>query len=153
MRLSSRATFYFLMQRSLLWLLLGAWLAAMFGGIFTAGSQIPGAGVLAALLCVGLLFALNAFFCYLRARSYDIELRDEGVALQHGVLRSVHETILYNRIQDILITRSLLERMLGLATLVLQSASGSPGIIPALDADAASALRDEILQRSARPSH
>jgi putative membrane protein len=150
LRLSSRATLYFLMQRSLLWILLGMWLAAMFGGIFTSGTHVPGAGLLAGVSCVGVLFALSALFCYLRARAYDIELRQEGVALQHGVLHTIHETLLYNRIQDILITRSLLERLLGLATVVLQNASGTPGIIPALDATEATALRDEILKRSAR---
>jgi membrane protein YdbS with pleckstrin-like domain len=149
-RLSPRATFYFLLQRSLLWILLGLWLAAMFGGILSSGSAVRGAALWPALLCVGALFALSALFCYLRARSYVIELGPDGIALAHGVLRTVHETLVYARIQDILITRSLLERLLGLATLVLQSASGTPGIIPALEVGDAGALRDEILKRAAR---
>jgi putative membrane protein len=96
------------------------------------------------------LFALSALFCHVRARSYAIELGPEGVAIQHGVLRSVHETLMYGRIQDILITRSLLQRLLGLATVTLQSASGTPGVIPALAVADATALREVILQRAAR---
>jgi putative membrane protein len=150
MRLSPRATWYFLLQRSLVWLVLGIWLAAMFGGVFTAGPAAPGAAELPAVLCVGVLFALSALFCHVRARSYAIELGPEGVAIQHGVLRSVHETLMYGRIQDILITRSLLQRLLGLATVTLQSASGTPGVIPALAVADATALREAILQRAAR---
>src|SRR5580698_4567701 len=102
MRLSPRATLYFLLQRSLVWIVLGLWLAAMFGGLFTSGSVIPGAAVLPAVLCVGALFALSALFCRVRARSYAIELGSEGIAIEHGVLRRVHETLMYGRIQDIL---------------------------------------------------
>jgi putative membrane protein len=149
MRLSPRATLYFLLQRSLVWIVLGFWLAAMFGGLFTSGSVMPGAAALPAVLCVGVLFALSALFCYVRARSYAIELGPEGIAIEHGVLRRVHETLLYGRIQDILITRSLLERLLGLATVTLQSASGTPGVIPALAMTDATALREAILRRSA----
>jgi putative membrane protein len=150
MRLSPRATLYFLLQRSLVWLVLGLWLAAMFGGLFTSGRIAPGAAALPAVLCVGVLFALSALFCHVRARSYTVELGSEDIAIQHGVLRSVHETLMYGRIQDILITRSVLERLLGLATVTLQSASGTPGVIPALAVSDATALRELILRRSAR---
>jgi membrane protein YdbS with pleckstrin-like domain len=61
----------------------------------------------------------------------------------------VHETLIYGKIQDILVTRNILERLLGLATVVLQNASGAPEIIPGLGAADANALRDEILRRSA----
>jgi uncharacterized protein len=150
LRLSPRASLYFLLRRSLLWVVLGVWLAAMFGGVLNPGSAVPGATWWPAVMCVAALFALNALLCYLRARSYLIELNDQGVALGYGVLRTVHETLVYARIQDILVTRSPLERILGLATVSLQSASGTPGIIPGLAAADAMALRDEILQRAAR---
>lgn len=148
--LSPRATLYFLLQRSLVWIVLGLWLAAMFGGAFGSGRGLPGAAALPAIVCVGALFGLSALFCYIRARSYTIELGPEGIAIGHGVLRSVHEMLMYGRIQDILITRSVLERLLGLATVTLQSASGTPGVIPALALADASALRAKILQHSAR---
>jgi membrane protein YdbS with pleckstrin-like domain len=150
LRLSPRATLYFLVRRSLVWVVMAVWLASMFGGIFTPGHAAPGAALWPLVLCVGTLFAISALLCYLRARSYAIELGPEGVALEYGVLRTVHETLMYGRIQDILITRSVLERLLGLATLTLQNASGTPGVIPALDAGDANELRAEILKRAAR---
>ena len=78
-----------------------------------------------------------------------LDLGPEAVAVQHGVLRTVHETLMYRKIQDILVPRNVIQRLLGLSTVVLQSASGTPEVIPALDAADANALRDEILRRSA----
>lgn len=149
MQLGPRAILYFLLRRALLWVLLGLWLASMFGGILTGGVvQSAGTFVWPAALCVGVLLAIDALICRARARSYVIELRPEAIALQHGVLRTVHETLMYGKIQDILITRDIVERLLGLATVVLQSSCGAPEVIPALDAEDANALRDEILRRS-----
>ena len=150
MQLSSRATLYFLLKRALLWVILGLWLAGMFGGILTSGhpSRGPGASLWPAVLSVGVLLAIDALICRARARSYAIELGPEAVAVQYGVLRTVHETLMYGKIQDILVTRNVVERLLGLATVVLQSVSGAPGVIPALDAADANELRDEILRRS-----
>jgi len=148
-QLGPRATLYFLLQRALLWVILGLWLARMFGGILTLGHPAQGTFAWPAALCVGVLLAIDTLICRARARSYVIELGPEAVAVQHGILRTVHETMMYGKIQDILVTRNIVERMLGLATVVLQSASGAPEVIPALDATDANALRDEILKRSA----
>jgi membrane protein YdbS with pleckstrin-like domain len=153
MQLDPRATLYFLLQRALLWVMLGLWLASMFGGILASGhpARDPGALFCPAALYIGALLGLDTLVCRARARSYVIELGPEAVAVQHGILRTVHETLLYGKIQDILVTRNVLQRLLGLATVVLQSASGAPQVIPALGAAQANALRDEILRRSAAP--
>ena len=74
----------------------------------------------------------------------------EGVALETGILNKSHETLLYSKIQDILIRRSVLERLLGLSTVVIQNAMGRPEKIAGLRADTASAFRDEILRRVPR---
>jgi membrane protein YdbS with pleckstrin-like domain len=152
MHLSPRATLYFLLQRALLWMVLGLWLASMFGGIFAAGDPTQGQATFAgpAALCIGALLAIDTLICRARARSFVIELGPEAVAVQSGVLRTIHETMMYKKIQDIVVTRNVLQRFLGLATVVLQNASGASRVIPALDTADANALRDEILRRSAR---
>jgi uncharacterized membrane protein YdbT with pleckstrin-like domain len=52
---------------------------------------------------------------------------ESGIAMSWGVLfrREIHLT--YRRIQDIHLTRNLLQRWMGLATVAIQTASGSAG--------------------------
>jgi len=50
-------------------------------------------------------------------------------------------------VQDILVTRSILQRVLGLSTVVVQNAMGTPQRIPAMGAAAAMELRDGILRQ------
>jgi putative membrane protein len=52
---------------------------------------------------------------------------DEGVSMSWGMLfrREIH--LAYRRIQDIHLTRNLLQRWMGLATVAIQTASGSAG--------------------------
>lgn len=150
-RLDGRATVYFLLRRIPLWTVLCMWLAAMFGGVLSfARDALPGsgAGILAFLMFFAPLVGLDALACSLRARSYAIELRPEGIAVRSGVLRTLHETLLYGKVQDILITRNIFERLLGVATMVIQNAGGTPQSIPALRAEDAGALRDAILRHS-----
>ena len=68
---------------------------------------------------------------------------DEGISMSWGILfrREVHLT--YRRIQDIHLTRNLLQRWMGLATVSVQTASGSAGAEAAIDGIlAADELRD-----------
>ncbi len=64
---------------------------------------------------------------YLRFRYRSLRYRfdDEGISMSWGVLfrREIHLT--YARIQDIHLTRNVVERQLGLARLEIQTASGS----------------------------
>ena len=50
---------------------------------------------------------------------------DAGVAMSWGVLFKQEVYLTYRRIQDIHLTRNLLQRWMGLATISLQTASGS----------------------------
>lgn len=68
---------------------------------------------------------------------------DEGISMSWGILfrREVHLT--YRRIQDIHLTRNLLQRWMGLATVSVQTASGSAAAEAAIDGIlAADELRD-----------
>ncbi|HVW37668.1 MAG TPA: PH domain-containing protein [Pirellulales bacterium] len=68
---------------------------------------------------------------------------DDGISISWGILfrREVHLT--YRRIQDIHLTRNLLQRWMGLATVSVQTASGSSSPEATIDGIlAADALRD-----------
>jgi hypothetical protein len=90
------------------------------------------------------------FTAYLVVRSYRISLEKEGILLQHGLVNINNEILLYDKIQDVVITRNLLERLLSLATLIIQNAMGQPEIIPGLGAADAESFRNDILSRIRR---
>jgi membrane protein YdbS with pleckstrin-like domain len=154
LRLHPRAAGYFLLQKLPLWAVLGVWLAVVVGVGEPLAARLDGAArfhlmsdvMRSGSIGFALLIAAVGFFCRLKARAYRVELRREGVALEYGVLNKSHETLLYGKIQDILVTRSILERLLGLSTVIVQNAMGMPQKIPALGADTAIQLRDSIVR-------
>ena len=62
---------------------------------------------------------------YFKYHTLKYRLDEEGISVSWGILfrREIHLT--YRRIQDIHVTRSLVERYLGLGTVELQTAAGS----------------------------
>jgi len=85
---------------------------------------------------------------YFRYHTLRYRFDDEGISMSVGFLfkREVHLT--YRRIQDIHVTRGLIQRWLGLATISLQTAAGSASaemqIEGVVEADA---LRDWLYAR------
>ena len=157
MKLDSRATLYFMFQKAFLWVLAAGWLSLLFAPGASTAHPHPGmqwARVLGKLWqmvpYLALLLAVDGFVCYLRARAYRIDLGPQGIALQMGILTRSHETLVYAKIQDIVIRRTVLERLLGLSSLIIQNAMGKPECIPGLKASTAESLRDEILRRLPR---
>lgn len=71
--------------------------------------------------------AFPAVFLPLYFRYHTLRFRfdDEGISISWGILfrREVHLT--YRRIQDIHLTRNILQRWMGLATVEVQTASGN----------------------------
>lgn len=93
---------------------------------------------------------------YLKYISLRYDFQDEGIAMRWGVLfqREVHLT--YRRIQDIHVTRGILQRWMGLATIGIQTAAGSA--TPEMNVEGvleAEALRDFLYtkMRGARDDH
>lgn len=161
MRLDSRAPLYFMSRqltgRILLWLFVSAWLALVFGPGIRDAEPSPGIHwgpligiVLRMVPFLAGILAIDWLVCWLRARSYRIELVEAGVALQSGVLSIRHETLLFSKIQDITIQRTVLERLLGLSSMVIQNAASQPELIPGLDRKSAEQLRDDILRHIPR---
>lgn len=74
---------------------------------------------------VGFPFVILPLFIRYQTLRYRFD--DEGVSMSWGLLfhREVHLT--YRRLQDIHVTRNLLERWMGLAKVPIQTASGTSG--------------------------
>jgi putative membrane protein len=64
---------------------------------------------------------------YLRYRTLSYRFDERGVSASWGVLNRKEVVLTYRRVQDIHVTRNLLQRWLGLAVVGLQTASGSAG--------------------------
>src|SRR5262245_42404314 len=67
-------------------------------------------------------FMLPLYFKYHTLR-YRFD--NQGIAMTYGVLFRRETYLTYRRIQDIHLTRNLIQRWLGLATVAVQTASGS----------------------------
>ena len=101
-------------------------------------------GALVAALVVGPLQAL-------RWRRWSWRLTDRAVELRWGVLTRRHVVVPHFRVQQIDVLEGPLERLLGLATLRVTTASASGSVeLPGLDAALAPDVRAELLARAAR---
>lgn len=105
-------------------------------------------------LCSTVAFPAVFLPLYFRYHTLRFRFDDEGIALSWGILfrREVHLT--YRRIQDIHVTRNLLQRWMGLATVEVQTASGNAAatmkIEGVLEADA---LRDFLYMKMRGARH
>lgn len=73
---------------------------------------------------------------------------DKGVSMRYGVLFRREVLLTYRRIQDIHLTHNIVQRWLGLATVSVQTASGSSGAEMAIEGVLeADALRDFLYQQ------
>lgn len=152
-QLHPKAIYYFLLRHIAALLLLGLIVWPFVSGQTVYGTvnghptewiappAFRGAFVIASIILFGLILL------YTRAlvRSYHIELRKDGVALSYGVINLTNELLLFPRIQDIVINRNIIERVLGLSTLTIQNATGKPEMIPGLGITTAEKLRDDVL--------
>lgn len=95
---------------------------------------------------LGFPLAFLAYYCRYRTLRYALD--DEGVSMSVGVFFKREVNTAYRRIQDIHVSRGIVQRWLGLATVSIQTASGSamPEIVieGVTDADG---LRDFLYQR------
>lgn len=111
--------------------------------------------VLASLLS-GPAMPIVLFNLYLRYVTLRYKFDADGVSMSYGVFFRREVNLTYRRLQDIHVTRNLLQRWMGLATISLQTASGNAGaeltIEGILEADA---LRDFLYarMRGARDDH
>lgn len=76
------------------------------------------------IIPITVIALLPRFFKYHTLR-YRFD--DEGISMAWGVLFRREINLTYRRIQDIHVTRNLFQRWMGLATVAIQTASGSAG--------------------------
>jgi putative membrane protein len=102
--------------------------------------------ITAVLTGPGLLVELPRLFFKYETLKYRFE--DEGMSMSWGLLFRHEIHLTYRRIQDIHLSRNIIQRWLGLATVSIQTASGSSGpemsIEGILEADR---LRDYLYAR------
>jgi uncharacterized protein len=114
-----------------------------------AAARLPGPSwfgpALAALVLGVVVGPLQA----LRWRRFRWELGAVAIELQHGVLVHRHVTVPFFRMQQIDIIEGPLERLVGLATLVVTTASAGGSVaLPGLAASEAPEVRRELVARA-----
>ena len=78
--------------------------------------------------CFGVVFFPVIFlplFCKYQSLRYKFD--EEGVSMSWGILFKREVYLTYRRVQDIHVSRGIIQRQLGLATVSVQTASGSIG--------------------------
>ena len=99
----------------------------------------------------GIILALPLQFFRYHTLRYRFD--DEGIAMSWGILFRREIYLTYRRIQDIHVTRGILQRWLGIATISVQTAAGSSGADMQIEGIREyDALRD-FLYRKMRGAH
>lgn len=98
---------------------------------FFVGSALSGSGVLppplaglAVPLVVGVGVLLTALWQVAYYRRFDYELTDDGLEIASGVVSRRQREIPLHRVQNVDISRNVLQRLLGIAALDLETAGG-----------------------------
>ena len=76
---------------------------------------------------VGPFFPIPMIYGMVRFRTMRYRFTDEGISMSWGILFRREIIIQYSRIQDIHLRSNVIERWLGLARVLVQTASGSSG--------------------------
>lgn len=135
---------------------LAAFKKRMEGGELSMPGWIWGLTVLVILIFIGLCY----IWARLSWRFWRYQLTEEAYKSERGVIFKRYVSIPYERIQNIDIYRGILDRILGLSDLQIQTAGygaagghglrgfGSEGRLPGLDRQTAENLRDELIKRA-----
>jgi uncharacterized protein len=84
-----------------------------------------------------------------RYRHWRYQVAEDALELRHGIVQRIHSAIPYFRVQHIDVAQGPVERAVGLARLILHTASaGTDATIPGIAAGDAEGLRRLILARA-----
>ena len=117
-------------------------------------------------ILIPIVLILSYIWAKLSYHFYKYELTDVGFKKEYGVIYKKYVTIPYDRIQNVDIDRGILARLLGLSDLNIQTAGssavvsrngysggiGAEGRLPGLSKEVAEQLRDELINKTRRPS-
>ena len=116
---------------------------AVIAGVAVVIAPTSAAAVLGGLTALSLLTAL--VMPVLRYRRWRWAVREDDIWVRQGLLWVTTSVVPFSRLQFVDTRHGPLERMLGLATLVLHTAAlGSTTTIPGLPADEAERLRERL---------
>jgi len=141
-------------------LVLGGWIGGAIGSEFGKGFGFI-AGI--ALIVILLFIVISYIWARLSWHFWRYQLTEDSYRAERGVIFKRYISIPYERIQNIDIYRGILDRILGLSDLQIQTAGygaaggysgrgfkgfGSEGRLPGLDKYTAEKLRDEFIKRA-----
>jgi membrane protein YdbS with pleckstrin-like domain len=156
-QLDPRAVWMFFVNFAASWLFLAVILVMIWGSIMLSHPADDASGMMwvAGFFIVPMILVLvSLVFCWIWARLsyhfYRYELREDGFRKELGVIVKQYTTIAYDRIQNVDIRRGVVDRILGLSSLNIQTAGsfGSEGVLPGLSHEVAEQLRDELIKRA-----
>ncbi len=135
---------------------LSAWIIATIT-TYSSGVKLI-AGIL--LIVIFLVVIISYIWARLTYYFWRYQLTEDCYRAERGVIFKRYISIPYERIQNIDIHRGILDRILGLSDLQIQTAGyaavgyyktkgfGSEGRLPGLDKQVAEKLRDELIKRA-----
>ena len=87
---------------------------------------------------------------YYRYASWSFEIKKDHVYLEHGVLVKVMTMVPFVRIQHVDTQRNILDRVLGLSTVIIYTAGsrGADVSIPGLKPEAAEKLQEKLRDKA-----
>jgi putative membrane protein len=122
----------------------------MWANVFDDGPGFP----LRWIFYLLVLLAVPTFlWAYLWTKLYEYDVTEQGFKSNSGVIIRRETTIPYARIQNIEIYRGIVDRLLGMSEVRIQTAGGSgqvkaEGIVPGLAVKVAEELQNKLLSKS-----
>jgi membrane protein YdbS with pleckstrin-like domain len=107
--------------------------------------------ITAAITLVGFPFVVLPLYFKYHTLRYRFD--DKGIAMSYGILFRREVYLTYRRIQDIHVTRNFIQRWLGLASVAVQTASGSSGAQMTIEGIREPERLRDFLYRQMRGAH
>ena len=158
--LHPKAVQLFFIRGVFIWLFIAVFVApSIFLTMFSDDAGTAAFAVIAFLIFIGVTTSGSYIWAKYSYKFYKYELTENEFKKELGVIRKKYVTIPYDRIQNIDMHRGIIDRLLGITGLDLQTAGSSgsssrrrgmfrgeaEGYIPGLAHEDAEALREEIM--------
>lgn len=129
-----------------------AFIAVFTGSYSFQEVNLAALGAVAAF--AGLIILVNLAWAYLVWRNYSYSFKDDSIKIKHGVLRKKDRKIPLKRIQNVDVSRNIVQRALGIAQVNLETAGGdtTEASFKYLELDDARSMQDRIRSRKKRDS-
>lgn len=109
------------------WLLKYLWGYVIFLSIFLGSAFINETNTVANVFFASAIIFVSTFILILQRRAYHYSLDEKFMVLKQGVVSRQERNLPYGVIQNILVKQDFLDRILGLASLVIENAAQGGG--------------------------